>query len=224
GGPHSQKVANTWELTVQPWRQLMTELGAAVLVVDNRGTAHRGMAFERPLHCRLGEVEVEDQLAAIDQLAARGLIDADRVAITGGSYGGFMTIRAMLRHPERFTAGVAWAPVVDWEGYDTAYTERYLGLPEANHDGYRSSSLRPEAGRLRGALLIQHGLVDENVHFRHTARLLEAFDAAGVSCDLQVFPGERHSGRHAPALRARYRREVGHLARGLGLTLPDGWS
>lgn len=224
GGPHSQKVANSWELTVQPWRQLMTELGAAVLVVDNRGTAHRGMAFERPLHCRLGEVEVEDQLAAVDQLAARGLIDADRVAITGGSYGGFMTIRAMLRHPERFTTGVAWAPVVDWEGYDTAYTERYLGLPEANPDGYRSSSLRPEAGRLRGALLIQHGLVDENVHFRHTARLLEAFDAAGVSCDLQVFPGERHSGRHAPALRARYRREVGHLARGLGLTLPDGWS
>lgn len=224
GGPHSQKVANAWELTVQPWRQLMTELGAAVLVVDNRGTAHRGLAFERHLHCRLGEVEVEDQLAAVDQLAARGLIDARRLAITGGSYGGFLTIRAMLRHPERFTTGVAWAPVVDWEGYDTAYTERYLGLPNANPDGYRSSSLRPEAGRLRGALLVQHGLVDENVHFRHTARLLDAFDAASVSCDLQVFPGERHSGRHAPALRARYRREVAHLARGLGLTLPEGWS
>lgn len=223
GGPHSQKVANHWELTATPWRQLIRELGAAVLVVDNRGTAHRGLAFEAVLYGHLGEVEVADQLAALDQLAARGEIDASRAAITGGSYGGFMTIRCLLRHPDRFAAGVAWAPVVDWEGYDTAYTERYLGTPAENPDGYRSSSLRPDAGALRTPLLIQHGLVDENVHFRHTARLLEAFTDAGVSCDLQVFPTERHASRTPAALRERDRRAIAHLCRGLGIELPDGW-
>ena len=223
GGPHSQKVANQWELTAIPWRQLMRELGAAVLVVDNRGTANRGLAFEAALAGRLGEVEVGDQLAALDQLAARGDVDGSRAAITGGSYGGFVTIRCMLRHPERFAAGVAWAPVVDWEGYDTAYTERYLGAPADNAEGYRSSSLRPDAGKLRGALLIQHGLIDENVHFRHTARLLSAFTEADVACDLQVFPTERHASRSQAALRARDRRGVAHLARGLEMELPENW-
>jgi dipeptidyl-peptidase-4 len=223
GGPHSQKVANQWELTVLPWRHLMTRLGAAVLVVDNRGTAHRGMRFEAALDRALGEVEVGDQLAAVDELAARGLIDPTRVAITGGSYGGYMTVRAMLRHPDRFATGVAWAPVVDWEGYDTAYTERYLGLPEDNASGYASSSLRADAARLEGSLLIQHGLIDENVHFHHTARLLDAFNRAGVACDLQLFPGERHSGRNGEALAARDRHAIAHLARGLGLALPEDW-
>ena len=223
GGPHSQKVANTWELTVLPWRRLMTRLGAAVLVVDNRGTANRGVRFEAALAGALGEVELDDQLAAVDELGARGLIDASRVAITGGSYGGYMTIRAMLRHPERFATGVAWAPVVDWEGYDTAYTERYLGVPSENAGGYASSSLRPDAARLAGALLIQHGLIDENVHFHHTVRLLEAFTRAGVSCDLQLFPEERHSGRNPVALVSRDRRAISHLADGLGLTLPEDW-
>jgi dipeptidyl-peptidase-4 len=223
GGPHSQKVADHWELTVLPWRRLMTNLGAAVLVVDNRGTANRGLRFEAALDRALGEVEVADQLAAVDELAARGLVDASHASITGGSYGGYMTVRAMLRHPKRFPCGVAWAPVVDWEGYDTAYTERYLGLPDENAAGYASSSLRPDAARLAGALLVQHGLIDENVHFHHTARLLDAFARAGVACDLQLFPGERHSGRNPVALAARDRRAISHLAAGLGLTLPDDW-
>lgn len=223
GGPHSQKVANHWELTAIPWRQLVRQLGAAVLIVDNRGTAHRGLAFEAVLHRRLGEVEVADQLAALDELAARADIDGSHVAITGGSYGGFMTVRCMLRHPERFRAGVAWAPVVDWEGYDTGYTERYLGAPAENPDGYRSSSLRPDAGALRSPLLIQHGLVDENVHFRHTARLLTALTEAGATYELQLFPTERHASRTPSALQARDRRGIAHLFRGLGTDLPDGW-
>ncbi|MEO8246860.1 MAG: DPP IV N-terminal domain-containing protein [Chloroflexota bacterium] len=223
GGPHSQKVANQWELSVMPWRRLMTHLGVAVLVVDNRGTAHRGLRFEAALDRALGEVEVADQLAAIDELAAHGLVDASRIALTGGSYGGYMTIRSMLRHPDRFATGVAWAPVVDWEGYDTAYTERYLGRPQENPDGYASSSLRPDAARLAGALLVQHGLIDENVHFHHTARLLDAFTRAGVTCDLQLFPGERHGGRDSVALAARDRRAITHLADGLRVALPEDW-
>ena len=201
----------------------MTRLGAAVLVVDNRGTANRGLRFEAALDRALGEVELADQLAALDELAARGLLDATRAAITGGSYGGYMTIRAMLRHPDRFPTGVAWAPVVDWEGYDTAYTERYLGLPAENAAGYASSSLRPDVGRLAGALLVQHGLIDENVHFHHTARLLDALTREGAACDLQLFPGERHSGRDPVALAARDRRAISHLATGLGLALPEEW-
>ncbi len=217
GGPHSQKVANQWELTALPWRALVTQLGAAVVVVDNRGTAHRGVAFEAALAGALGTVEVDDQLAAIDQLAARGLLDAGRVAITGGSYGGYLTIRALLRYPDRFIAGVAWAPVVDWEGYDSAYSERYLGAPAEHALAYRDASLRHDVGRLRAPLLVQHGLLDENVHIHHTARLLDALAAAGVTCDLQLFPGERHIGRAPAAVRTRDRRAIEYLARALGL-------
>ena len=112
-------------------------------MVDNRGTFNRGIAFEAPLHGRFGQVELDDQVAAIDQLAARGVLDPSRVAMTGGSYGGFMTIRALLCQPDRFRAGVAWAPVVAWEGYDAAYTERYLGSPAQ----IRTATVLGPAGR-----------------------------------------------------------------------------
>jgi dipeptidyl-peptidase-4 len=220
GGPHSQKVADEWSLTVELHRQMLRQLGFVVVVVDNRGTAHRGLAFEAPLWRQLGEVEIADQAAAVRQLAAEGVLDAARVGITGASYGGFLSLMAMLREPDLFRVGVAAAPVTHWRLYDSADVERYLGTPEANADGYDASSLLALADNLRGPALVIHGLVDENVHFRHTARLLSALAAADRDVDLLVFPDERHGERGAAARRQRQRQALGFLCRHLGRPLP----
>src|SRR5205823_4992080 len=115
--------------------------------------------------------------------------------IYGWSYGGYMTLMALLTAPEVFKVGVAGAPVSNWDGYDTHYTERYMGTPADNADGYRQGSAIIHASRLEGNLLIVHGMVDENVHFRHTARMISALEAAGRPFELLAFPSERHMPR-----------------------------
>jgi dipeptidyl-peptidase-4 len=222
GGPHSQKVANDWALTVELHRQVLRQLGFVVVVVDNRGTFFRGLAFEAPLWRQLGEVEIADQAAAVDQLAAAGVLDPRRVGITGGSYGGFLTLMAMLRRPDLFRVGVAAAPVTEWRLYDTAYTERYLDTPAANIEGYDASSLLPRAVDLAGEALVVHGLVDENVHFRHTARFLAALAEADRDVELLVFPEERHGERRPAARRQRQRKALAFLCRHLGQPIPPG--
>ena len=192
GGPHSQYVCEGWDLTVEPYRQALVRSGFTVMVADNRGTANRGLAFESPIAGGLGTIEVDDQVAVLEALARRGDVDLDRVAITGISYGGYLTVRAMSRRPDLFRAGVAGAPVVDWAGYDTAYTERYLGRPSTNPKGYGRASLLDGVASLGGRLLLIHGTVDENVHPRHTAQLLEALQAAGRDASVVLLPNQRH--------------------------------
>lgn len=131
-----------------------------------------------------------------------------------------MTILAMALEPEIFSTGVAIAPVGEWSGYDTAYTERYLGVPSANPAGYRESSALTHAPAVRGDLLLIHGTADENVHLRHSERLVEAFRAAGREVELVSVPEQRHRMR-GPTIRERDRRTLAHLLRGLGLPLPD---
>jgi dipeptidyl-peptidase 4 len=220
GGPHSQKVANEWSLTVELHRQVLRQLGFIVVVVDNRGTFNRGLGFEAPLSGAMGTVEVADQAAAVRQLAAAGVLDAGRVGITGASYGGYMTLMAMLRESELFRAGVAVAPVIDWRLYDTAYTERYLGMPLEQPRAYEQSSVVPHVAELRGRALVMHGLIDENVLFRHTARLLAVMAEADRDVELLVFPAERHGERRPAARRQRQRRALEFLCRQLGQPLP----
>jgi dipeptidyl-peptidase-4 len=220
GGPHSQYVKNAWEMTVHGLRQFLAQSGATVVVIDNRGTNFRGLSFESAVDGRMGWNEVADQAAALRQLAERGTLDLARVGIVGGSYGGFMVIFALALEPDLFSTGVAIAPVAESTGYDTAYTERYLGLPQDNLDGYRESSAISHVAEVRGDLLLIHGTADENVHLRHSERLVEAFAAAGRSIDLVMLPEQRHRTR-GPAIRERERLTIGHLLRGLGLPIPD---
>lgn len=208
GGPHAQRVLDDWSLTADLRAQYLAQRGYAVLVVDNRGAANRGLAFEAHLHRRMGTVEIDDQAAAVEQLAAEGLADRGRVGIYGWSYGGYLACMALMRAPGLFRAGVAGAPVAAWDGYDTAYTERYMGTPADNPDGYREAALATHAASLRGGLLLVHGLVDENVHFRHTARLIEALTAADREYGLLLFPEERHMPRAAAGLEYLERRLV----------------
>jgi dipeptidyl-peptidase-4 len=220
GGPGSQYVKGAWELTAHPLRQYLAQAGAAVVVIDNRGTAFRGSAFESPINGRLGWNEVADQAAVVRGLADRGELDIGRVGIMGGSYGGFMAILGMALEPELFRIGVAIAPVTAWDGYDTAYTERYLGTPRANPEGYRQSSALTHAAAVHGDLLLIHGTADENVHLRHSLRLVDVFRAAGREVELIRLPEQRHRTRGA-AIRDRERWTARHLLRGLGLPVPD---
>jgi len=195
GGPHVQQVSNTWAMTVDLRAQYLARQGYAVLKLDNRGSARRGCAFEAAIEGNLGDLEVQDQVAGVRAVSERPGVDATRVGIYGWSYGGYMTLMCLLRAPEVFRVGVAGAPVTDWDGYDTHYTERYMGLPAENGQGYRASSALERAADLSGDLLLIHGMIDENVHFRHTVRLVDALIAAQKPCRLLPFPHERHMPR-----------------------------
>jgi len=196
GGPHAQQVTNSWRMTVAMRAQSLRRLGFLVFVLDNRGSARRGLAFEREIKHTLGHPEVDDQVAGVKQLARQGLADPERVGIYGWSYGGYLSAMCLARAPEVFKVAVAGAPVTQWDGYDTHYTERYLGTPQTNPLAYTESSLLRHVERIAGKLLLVHGLIDENVHFRHTARLINALIRARKSYDLLLFPDERHLPRH----------------------------
>ena len=220
GGPGKQYVKNDWELTTFGLRQYLAQQGATVVVVDNRGTPFRGLAFESAVHRRMGTNEVADQATAIRQLADRGELDLGNVGVVGASYGGFMAIMAMALEPVVFRAAVAVAPVSEWTGYDTAYTERYLGHPGENPDGYHESSALAHVSEVQGDLLLIHGTADENVHLRHSERLVEAFRDAGRVIELVRLPEQRHIMRGG-VIRVREQRTIAYLLRALGLPLPD---
>jgi dipeptidyl-peptidase-4 len=215
GGPHAQMVANLWGMTVDLRAQYLAQHGFVVLKVDNRGSSNRGLAFEAAIAGNLGNVEVRDQVDGVREIAQREYVDGDRVGMYGWSYGGYMTLMSMVRAPEIFKVGVAGAPVTDQSGYDTHYTERYMGMPQINREGYRDSAVMTHVDNLRGKLLIVHGMIDENVHFRHTGRLLAALAAAQKSYDLLLFPEERHMPRDAKGLEYQERRVLGYFEENL---------
>ncbi|MEO8538778.1 MAG: S9 family peptidase [bacterium] len=215
GGPHAQRVLDEWGLTVDLRAQYLAQRGFVVFKLDNRGSANRGLEFEAALADRMGTVEVDDQVAGVKALAKLPYVDANRVGIYGWSYGGYMTCMAMMRAPEVFKVGVSGAPVTDWDGYDTGYTERYMGTPQSNPEGYKDSSVLTHAAKLRGKLLLVHGMVDENVQFRHTARLIVALTEANKDYDLLVFPEERHMPRDAKGLEYQERRVLEYFEREL---------
>ena len=195
GGPHAQMVHNHWSMTGAMRAQYLRRRGFLVFVLDNRGSARRGLAFEGAIKHRLGSLEVRDQVDGVRWLVGQGLAIPERVGVYGWSYGGYMTLMCLARAPEVFKAGVAGAPTTHWDGYDTHYTERYMGTPQSNPDGYADSSVGAHVKHIKGKLLVLHGLIDENVHFRHTARLINALIAHRIRYELMLFPDERHMPR-----------------------------
>lgn len=215
GGPHAQTVTSNWSLTVDMRAQHLAQQGFVVLKVDNRGSAYRGLAFEAAIAHAMGHVEVDDQVEGVRFLASRSYVDNNRVGIYGWSYGGYMVCRALSRAAEVFKVGIAQSPVTFWEGYDTHYTERYMGLPSTHAESYLSSSVLPSAEQLIGKLLLIHGLVDENVHARHTMRLIEALTTAARNYELVLFPESRHMPRNPAHLEYLERQLVDFLRRHL---------
>jgi dipeptidyl-peptidase-4 len=132
-------------------------------------------------------------VAGVKYLISLGFADPARIGITGTSYGGFMTINAMLNAPDVFKAGVAGAPVTNWINYDTIYTERYMWIPQENKTGYDAGSAMTYAKDLKGRLLIYYGTADNNVHPSNSLQLIKALQDAGKSFDVQVGPDRGHS-------------------------------
>lgn len=196
GGPESQLVFDMWSPKLL-WQHL-ADRGFVVFQLDNRGAGGRGPAFAQKVHKQLGKLELEDQVAGAKWLASQPYVDGGRIGIYGHSYGGFMAALAMLDGKGTFKVGVAGSPVTDWRLYDTGYTERYMETPATNSAGYEASDLSLKAGGLTGRLLLTHAMMDENVHYAHTAKLIDALIAKDKPFDLLVLPGERH-GLRAPA-------------------------
>jgi dipeptidyl-peptidase-4 len=191
GGPGSRMVRDTWGGIV--FASYFTARGYLVLHADGRGSGGRGAARERTVHGRLGILELEDQARAVRALAARPYVDGGRVGITGWSYGGTLTCLALTRKSDLFKAGVAVAPVTDWRLYDTIYTERYMGLPAANGDGYAETAATQHAGTMNGRLLLLHGTGDDNVHAQNTLQLVNALLQAGKSdFEVMLYPRRGH--------------------------------
>ncbi len=196
GGPGPQMVTHEWNLTSRLDIQYLRSLGFLIFRLDNRGSARRGLAFEGAIKHRMGTVEVDDQVDGVRWLIEQGLADPNRVGVMGWSYGGYMALMCLAKAPDVFKVAVAGAPVTSWDGYDTAYTERYMGTPQENPAGYAEGSVMTHVSNIKGRLLLVHGMLDENVHFRHTVRLINALIRARKPYDLLLFPDERHMPRH----------------------------
>jgi dipeptidyl-peptidase-4 len=192
GGPAVQLVTNSWSIMALFLHQLNAARDYIIFTLDNRGSWGRGHEFESKIYLKLGDWELRDQIAGVKYLHSLPYVDPDRIGITGGSFGGFMTLIAMFRAPEYFKVGVAESPGVDNRHYDTIYTERYLSTPQKNPDGYKASDASQYAGGLQGKLLITHGMMDNNAHVQQTFQLIEALITAGKEFDIMLYPKERH--------------------------------
>ncbi|MDA7723949.1 S9 family peptidase, partial [Pseudomonadales bacterium] len=190
GGPGAQKVRQEWgSLLVQ----MFCQHGYGVLELDNRGSTNRGRFFEAPLYRNMGSPEVDDQVLGLSVLAQTQWADLSRVGIFGHSYGGFMTLMSLCKAPDHFKAGVAVAPVSDWEIYDTHYTERYMGLPNDNVEGYKEGNVLTHVDKLSSPLLLIHGMADDNVLFTHSTMLMSELQKRNKAFELMTYPGAKHS-------------------------------
>ncbi len=196
-GPSTKAISNRYY--ADDYQQLLAQLGFLLVNIDNRGLLRRGKAFESASYGKLGQTDVEDLVASIEYLSQRSYVDAGRVGITGTSYGGFISIMALLKAADHFHVAVAGSPGVDWRNYDTIYTERYMGLPQYNAEGYKKGSPMNYANNLAGKLLIQHGAVDDNVHPTHVMQLVDALLKAGKNFDWFMYPGTAHGVRYQQA-------------------------
>ena len=191
GGPGAQMVQAARSLWLEA--QWLADQGFAVVVADGRGTPGRGPDFEREVYLDLAGPPLEDQVEALQCVAAEvGQLDLARVGIRGWSFGGYLAALAVLARPDIFHAAVAGAPVTDWRWYDTYYTERFLGRPQDDEEVYERCSLLPLAPRLARPLLLVHGLVDDNVFAVHTLSLSSALLAAGRPHSVLPLPGVTH--------------------------------
>jgi dipeptidyl-peptidase-4 len=206
GGPAAQTVTDSWPGRGDHFfNQYMAQQGYVVFSLDNRGTPRRGAAFGGALYGRQGTVEVVDQQAGVAWLRAQPWVDGERIGVHGWSNGGYMSLMLLAKAAEDYACGVSGAPVTDWALYDTHYTERYMDLPAANPDGYREASVFTHLDGIRpDALLLIHGMADDNVLFGNSTKLMSLLQKRAVPFELMTYPGAKHGLRGKDALH-RYR-------------------
>ncbi|MBX7499963.1 S9 family peptidase [Qipengyuania sp. YG27] len=189
GGPHAQVVTKAWDGGL---RQAIVDKGYIWFALDNRGSANRGVEFEQPISRAMGGVEVRDQKAGAEFLKTLDFVDPGKIAVDGWSYGGYMTLKQLQADPGLYAAGIAGAPVTKWELYDTHYTERYMGTPQADGAAYEASSAIPDAARIADPLLIIHGMADDNVVFENATAVIARMQESNVPFEMMLYPGYTH--------------------------------
>ena len=193
GGPNVQLINNTFPTGNDLWYQFMAEHGFIVFTLDNRGSANRGKDFEQATFRNLGTEEMNDQLKGVEYLKSLRYVDAYRIGVHGWSFGGFMTVSMMTRHPGTFKCAVAGGPVIDWSYYEVMYTERYMDTPQDNKEGYDNSNLLNYVDQLKGKMMLIHGTADDVVVWQHSLMYLKAAVDKGVQVDYFTYPGHLHN-------------------------------
>lgn len=214
GGPGYVKVRHQEARWLR--EQWQADHGFIVVSVDGRGTPERGREWEREILRDVITAPMQDQIDGLRALAeVVPEMDLERVGIYGWSFGGYFSAMAVMRHPEVFRVGVAGAPVCDWRDYDTHYTERFMDLPDANENGYTSTSVLTYAPHLRRPLMIIHGTSDDNVYFVHALKMSDALLRAGAAHEFVVLAGSTHMVADPDVSRALQGRIMQFLADGL---------
>lgn len=194
GEPAAQTVTDNWGYDNYLWHTMISQKGYVVVSLDNRGTpAPKGRAWRKSIYRKNGQVNSADQAGGVKAILAKmPFVDAERVAVWGWSGGGVSTLNAMFRYPDLYKTGMAVAPVPDQRFYDTIYTERYMGLPDANAEDYKQSSPITFANGLKGNLLIVHGTGDDNVHYQGTEVLINKLIELNKPFQMMAYPNRSH--------------------------------
>ncbi len=195
GAGYLQNVHNWWSSYYREYmfHHFLMEKGYAVLDIDYRGSAGYGRDWRTGIYRFMGGKDLTDHVDAADYLVKEHGVDAKRIGIYGGSYGGFITLMAMFTTPDVFAAGAALRPVTDWAHYNNGYTSNILNLPQSDQEAYRRSSPIYHAAGLKGALLICHGMVDVNVHYQDSVRLAQKLiELRKENWELASYPVEDH--------------------------------
>jgi len=218
-GPGVQIVlASSYRYLLDQW---FADKGFVVVSIDGRGTPARGRAWERAMRGSYVDVPLEDQVAGLQALGKKYReMDMDRVGICGWSYGGYMSAMAVMKRSDVYKAGVAGAPVSNWLDYDTHYTERYIGLPDAHPEAYEESSVLTSAPQLSRPLLIIHGTDDDNVYFTHSIQLANALYRAGKPFEFLPLSGFTHMVTDPVITEMLEKRTVDFFIRELGSVPP----
>jgi dipeptidyl-peptidase-4 len=194
GGPHVQLVGNLWNSNAGDyWFQYMAERGFVVFSLDPRGSDNRGKDFEQAIFRKHGDAQMEDLMSGINYLQTLSYVDKSNMGLFGWSYGGFLTIDMMLNHPGVFKAAVAGGPVTDWRYYEIMYGERYMDTPQENPQGYAATDLTKQVEKLKGKLLLIHGLQDPVVVQQNSVRFVRAAIDKNVQVDYMIYPGHEHN-------------------------------
>ncbi len=220
GGPGSQQVLDNWRGQNMVWFQMLAQKGFVVAVVDNRGTGARGEEMKKQTYLTLGKQETEDQISAAKYLSSLPYIDARKIGIFGWSYGGFMALHAILQGNDVFAAAISVAPVVNWKWYDSIYTERYMRTYQENAAGYDDNSPINYADRLKGDLLLVHGMGDDNVHFQHTAEMANALIMNNKQFETYFYPNRNHGIYGGPTRLHLYTKMTNFLLNSIGPDAP----
>jgi len=194
GGPHAQMILNSWNGGAGDyWFRYMAQRGYVVFTVDTRGSDNRGKNFEQAIFRKHGDAQMEDLMSAVSYLSSQSFVDTSRMGLFGWSYGGFMTTDFMLNHPGVFKAAVAGGPVMDWTYYEIMYGERYMDTPQENPEGYAATDLTKQADKLKGKLLLIHGIQDPVVVQQNSVAFVKACVDKGVQVDYMIYPGHEHN-------------------------------